>query len=594
MGTVLQDLRYGFRIMRKSSGFTLVASLTLALGIGANTAIFSIVNAVLLRPLPYPSANRLVMVWERPAGGAEQQNVTSPATFLNWTEQNTVFEELAACFNGTAILTGADSPERLTVQNVSPNLFSMFGVNAALGRTLQDSVDGSPGAGDVAVLSFELWQRRFGADPAIVGGKITLDGHPNTIVGVMPKGFQFFVKHQSFAQEQPEIWAPLTFSEQARNRHGRYLQAIGKLRPGVTLPQAQSAMEELARTLAAKDPNSMKNWSVNLVALRAQLVGDIEPALWILLAAVGLVLLIACANVATLMMARAKNRASEIAVRIALGAKPGRIISQMLTEGLLLAAASGVAGLVIARWVTSALLAIAPAGLVPAQGTPLDWRVLCFTATIAIATAVFFGVLPAFQASRIRPNEQLKEGGRSSIGTGHRDRTRNVLVVAELAISVVLLAGSGLLIHSFSRLMAMDPGFQPKGLLTARVELPNSKYSTDAQRSQFFAQLLGRIRQLPGVRAASADAFLPFTGIIASTGVEVEGQPQLPIAEQPVIDVAIVEPHFFETMGIPLLRGRSFTDREGIEVSHRWSSAKRWRRSCGQLKTPSESSSPFT
>ncbi len=569
MNGLLQDVRYAIRQLRKSPGFTAVVGITLALGIGANTAIFSIVNAVLIRSLPYPNANKLVMVWERKTGSAEKQNVTSPATFLNWKEQNSVFEKLAACFNGTAILTGGDSPEQLTVQNVSPDLFSMFGVNAALGRTLQDSSDASPSAPNVVVLSFDLWQRRFGSDPAIVGSKITLDGQPHTVVGVMPKGFQFFVRHQSFAQKQPEIWTPLTFSEQARTRHGRYLQAIGQLRPGVTLSQAQSVMEELARNLAASDPNSMKNWSVNLVPLHAQLVGDIEPALWILLAAVGLVLLIACANVATLMMARAKSRISEIAIRIALGAKPRRIIMQMLTESFLLATVSGLVGLLFARWAISALLAMAPPDLIPAGGVQLDWRVLCFTAMIAIATAVLFGMLPAFQASRIRPNEQLKEGGRGGMEAVNRGRTRRTLVVTELALAVVLLAGSGLLIRSLSRLMAIDPGFQPKGVLTARIDLPNTKYATDAKRDQFFAQLLENVRQLPGVRSASADAFLPFAGIIAATGAEVEGRPPLPIAEQPVIDVSVVEPHFFETMGIPLLQGRSFTDREAVEISHK-------------------------
>ncbi|HVO80977.1 MAG TPA: ABC transporter permease [Terriglobales bacterium] len=569
METLLQDIRYGLRMLRKNPGFTTVAVLTLALGVGANTAIFSIVNAVLIRPLPYPNANRLVMVWERQAGQAETQNVTSPATFLNWKEQNTVFDQLAACFNGTAILTGGDSPEQLTVQDVSPNLFSMFGVNAALGRTLQDSSDGSPSSGDVVVLSFELWQRRFGSDPGIVGRKITLNGQPNTVVGVMPRGFQFFVKHQSFSQKSPEVWAPLTFSEKARTRHGRYLQAIAELRAGVTLPQAQSAMEGLARTLAAQDPDSMKGWSVNLVPLRQQLVGNIAPALWILLAAVGLVLLIACANVATLLMARGRSRSSEVALRIALGARPRRIVLQMLTESFLLAGFSGVAGLLIARWATSGLLAMAPPDLIPAEGVRLDLPVLGFAALIAMATALLFGMLPALQASRIRPNDQLKEGGRSGTEAGHHGRARSVFVVVELSLSLVLLAGSGLLIRSFSRLVAIDPGFQPQGLLTARVELPASKYSTDPQRSEFFAQVLDRIRHLPGVQSASADAFLPFTGIIAATGVEVEGRPVLPIAEQPVIDVAVVEPHFFDTMGIPLLQGRSFTDREAREVSHK-------------------------
>ena len=433
---------------------------------------------------------------------------------------------------------------------------------------MQDLPDNIAGAPDVVVLGFELWQRRFASDPNIVGNKIVLDGKPQTVVGIMPRGFQFFIKHQSFAQKPPEIWTPLTFSEQSRNKHGRYLQAVGELRPGVTLAQAQSAMQGLALTLAQEDPNSMKNWNVNLVPLRTQLAGGIEPVLWILLAAVVLVLLIACANVATLMLARARARNSEIAIRMALGARPAQIIRQVLTEGFLLAIGGGLAGLLIAQWSMRALLALAPANLIPLEGLQIDWRVLLFAAVAALVTLILFGGLPAFQASRVHPNEELKETSRGTDGL-HRRRARNAFVVVELALAVVLLTGSGLLIRSFSRLLDTDPGFQSKGLLTARVELPSSKYSTDAQRSEFFAQLLERIRQLPGVESASADAFLPFTGIIAATGVDVEGRAALPIAEQPTVDVAVVEPQFFQTMGIPLLQGRAFEDREAREVSHK-------------------------
>ena len=568
METLLQDLRYGLRMLRKSPGFAAVAVITLALGIGANTAIFSVVNAVLIRPLPYPNANRLVMIWERRLPDGEQQNPTSPATFLNWREHATVFEQTAAYFNWTKILTGGAAPERLNVQEVSPNFFSLLGVNAALGRTLLASEDSVDGANDVVVLSFELWQRRFGSDPRIVGRNIVLNGKPQTVVGVMPRGFQFFVKHGSFGQEQPQAWLPLIFSEKDPSFHGRYVEAVGLLRPGVTLPQAQSAMTGLALSLEAQDPETMKNWTVNLVSLRTQFVGAIGPALRVLLGAVGLVLLIACANVATLLLARSKSRSHEIAIRVALGAKPWQVIRQILTESFLLAVIGAATGLLLARWSASALLALAPKGLTPLEGAEVDLRVLAFTAGIAVVTGLLFGVVPAVHAARERPNEELKEGGRGGSGGLHSGRTRNSFVVAEIALALVLLTGSGLLIRSFSRLMAVAPGFQSKGILTARIELPSSKYNEDSKISEFYAQLLERIRQLPGVRSASADAYLPFTGDISATGVEVEGRPSLPAAEQPEVDVAVVEPHFFETLGIPLLSGRSFTDREARDITH--------------------------
>jgi putative ABC transport system permease protein len=568
MNPLAQDLRYSFRMLRKSPGFAAIAVITLALGIGANTAIFSVVNAVLIRPLPYPNANRLVMIWERHLPDGEQQNNTSPATFLNWREHATVFEQTAACFNWTKVLTGGAAPERLNVQEVSPNFFSLLGVNAVLGRTLLASEDSVDGANDVVVLSFELWQRRFGSDPRIVGRNIVLNAKPQMVVGVMPRGFEFLVNHGSVGQERPNAWLPLTFSEKDRSFTGRYLQAIGLLRPGVSLPQAQSAMTSLALSLEAQDPESMKNWTVNLVPLRTQLVGAIQPALRMLLGAVGLVLLIACANVGTLLLARSKSRSHEIAIRVALGAKPRQVIRQVLTESCLLAALGGVAGLVLARWGASALVALAPQGLIPLEGAQVDLRVLVFTAGVAVLTGLLFGVVPAVQAARARPNDELKEGGRGGSESVHSGRTRNIFVVAEIALALVLLAGSGLLIRSFSRLMAVDPGFQSKGVLTARVELPSSKYKDDTKISEFYAQLLERVRQLPGVRSASADAYLPFAGVIASTGVEVEGRPSLPAAEQPEVDVAVVEPHFFETLGIPLLSGRSFTDREAREITH--------------------------
>jgi putative ABC transport system permease protein len=561
-----QDLRFGWRILVKNPGFTLIAVLTLAIGIGSNTAIFSVVNATLIRPLPYPNASRLVMVWESRLPDLKKQNVTSPATFLHWQRSNTVFEQMAICFNDTAILTGGAAPEQIAVQDVSPNLFSILGANAALGRVFVPAREGNAGSDQVAVLSYELWQRRYGSDPNILGAKVIVDDKPRTVIGIMPRGFQLFVKQGSFYQKPPEMWIPMNLTGERAASHGRYLQAVALLRPGVTLAQAQSSMTSLAQQMAIDDPEAMKNWTVNLVPLRSQLVGDIAPGLRYLQAAVGLVLLISCANVATLFLARAAARKHEIAIRMAIGAAARRVVRQILTESCLIALLGALVGLLLAWVGMRALLNLAPVNLIPLEGVSIDVRVLLFTTAVALVTGVLFGTVPALQGARTAPREPLNESSRTGTGA-HRSRARSSFVVAEVALALILLAGAGLLIRSLTRLMAVDPGFNPKNVLTASVQLPNAKYDKDERRAQFYAELLARLRQLPGVRSASANAFLPFTGIIAGTGVDVEGRPPLPMAEKPVIDVTLVEPQFFETMGIPLLQGRTFTEREGVELS---------------------------
>ena len=568
MVTLFQDIRYAIRMLAKSPGFTLTAVATLALGIGANTAIFSVVNRTLIRPLPYPNANRLVMVWETHAKSGEKQNNTSPATFLNWREQNTVFEQLAAVCNLNGILTGG-APEEVAVQEVTANLFSMLGVNAALGRTFQSPQDDQDAADQLALLSFELWQRRFGSDPKLVGTRLMLNGKLRTVIGVMPRGFQFFIKQGSLAQKPPELWVPIIFSAKDRAFTGRYMQAIGLLRAGVPLAQAQSSMTGLALSLEKQDPDDMKGWGVNLVPLRQQFVGKIRSSLQVLFGAVGLVLLMGCANLAILLLARAKARSQQIAVRIALGARPWHIIRQVLAESFLLGGVGAASGVLLALWSVRALFLLAPKDLVPLEGAQIDLVVLCFAIGMAVLTALLFGTVPAVYACRIHPNEELKEAGRSGGETARGRKVRSTLVVAQMAAALVLLVGAGLLIRSFARLLAVDPGFQSRKVLTFRIQLPDSKYKTDQQISEFYAQLLERIRQLPGVQSASADAYLPFAGVIDGTGVDIEGRPPLPPSEQPVVDVTVVEPHFFETLGVPLLRGRSFNDREAREVSHK-------------------------
>lgn len=559
------DLRFGLRMLMKQPAFALVSLATLALGIGANTAIFTVVDATLIRPLPFPNANRLVMVWERRMPDGERQNVTSPATFLNWRQDNTVFEQMAAIFNDSSILTGGDAPEQVATSSVSPNFFALLGVNAALGRIFVPQQDGRADSNRVAILSFDVWQRRFGLNPNVLGNKIMLDDKPYTVVGIMPRGFHFFIKQGSFSQKTPEIWVTMNFSPADHSRHGRYLQAIGLLRTGTTLAQAQSSMLGLTSRLESQDPASMKNWSVNLVPLRAQLVGNVATGLRLLLAAVCLVLLIACANVATLNLARASMRRREIAIRMALGAKVGRVIRQILTESCLLALAGGAAGFMLGYACLAVLKSIAPANLIPIEALTLDARVFVFATAVSLITGLLFGTIPAIDAARTAPREPLQEGTANAAGSDRRGRARRVLVIAEVAVALILLTGSGLLIRSFQRLTAVVPGFRPDGILTAWLQFPNTRYESDAQKAQFFAQILRSLRAIPGVHSASADAFLPFGGIIAGTGVDAEGWPKLPESQRPVVDVSLVEPGFFETLGIPLVSGRTFEEKEAFE-----------------------------
>jgi len=565
--TLWQDVRFGFRMLLKHRGFALISLLTLAIGIGANTAIFTVVDATLIRPLPYPNANRTVMVWEHRLPDGERQNVTSPATFLDWQRDNTVFDQMAAIFNDSSILSGGSSPEQIATASVSPNFFSILGVNAAIGRVFVPAQDGTTGSNRAAVLSFEVWQRHFASDPNVLGTQITLDDKPYTIVGVMPRGFQFFVKQQSFSSKKPEIWTTWTFSPETRASHGRFLQTIGLLRPGVSLAQAQDAMLALASRLEAQNPASMKNWSVNLVPLRSQLTGDVAQGLHLLLAAVGMVLLIACANVATLNLARASTRRHEIAIRMALGANAKRVVRQVLTESCLLASIGGVAGFCLGYLCLTALKSIAPANLIPLEALRLDVRVFGFAFAVSLLSGLLFGIIPSIDAARTAPREPLQEGATAARTGDSRGLARRVLVVSEVAIALVLLIGAGLLIRSFQHLVAVDPGFRADHILTAWIQFPNARYQKDEQKSQFFARLLDEVRAIPGVRSASADGFLPFAGIIAGTAVQVEGRPVLPVSQQPDVNVSLVEPDFFETLGIPLISGRTFNRSESFEAT---------------------------
>lgn len=579
MGNFLQDLKYGVRMLAKSPGFTAIAVLTLALGIGANTAIFSVVNATLLSRPAFHQPERLVMVWEwnrrlspdrsvvAPEAISFDRNVVSPGNFLHWRKDNTVFDQMAGWYDFNTNFTGTGNPERLAAQAVTPEVMSLLGVHALIGRTFIPE-DGVIGKDNVVILGYGLWQRRFGSDPNIIGKTMVLDMEPQTVIGVMPRGFQLFVAHGSLTGEPAELWEPLAFRDTAWIPVGRYMSAMARLKPGVSLAQAQSQMDAIAADLEKQFPKTDANWGVNLVPLHEQAVGGIRPALLILFGAVGFVLLIACANVANLQLARATARHRELAVRSALGASPRRIISQLLTENMIVALIGGAAGILLANWAIEILLSFSPRSLQEVQHVHLDLRVLSFAAALSILTGVFFGMVPALHATRRDVNVSLKEEGRSGGQSAHGNRLRRVLVVAETALALVLLVGAGLLIRSLSRLNSVSPGFDPRNLLMVKLDLPGTKYREASQKITFFQQLLDRIRALPGVEAASANSFPPFTGLGAATGFTIVGRPAPAPGEQPVVDVRVIEPGYFQTMRIPLLRGRFFTPREETEESH--------------------------
>ena len=554
-------------MLLKKPGFTLIAILALALGIGANTAIFSVVNTVLLRPLPYREPERLVMVWEhnRPAG--RNQNVINPGNFLDWQAQNSVFDQMAAFYDDQFNLTGNANPEEVPAQIVNVNLFSLLGVQPELGRTFT-AEEGQAGRDTVAVLSHRLWQRRFGGTADVIGKTIMLNGQGYTVVGVMPPDFRFYVKEATRINKPSEIWLPLAFTPGANLHKGRYMSAIARLKPGVTLEQAQVQMNTIAARLEQQYPETNTGWGVNLVPLHRQITGKIRTALMVLLGAVGFVLLIACANVANLLLARAASRHREIAIRTALGASRGRVIRQLLTESVMLAAVGGALGLLLAVWGVDLLLALAPRDLIGLEGIGVDYRVLWFTLGVSLLTGIIFGLVPAIESSRLNLNEGLKEGGRGAVGDGRSNRLRSLFVVAEIALALILLIGSGLMIKSFLRLQDVDPGFRADNLLTVKVLLPETKYDKPEKLTAFFRQALEGIRRLPGVKDASAASYLPFTGLAAATDFTIEGQPAPPTGQGYGVDVRVIDPAFFQTMGIPLLKGRTFTEREATEQSN--------------------------
>ena len=550
MQSLWQDLRYGARMLAKQPGFTLIAVVTLALGIGANTAIFSVVNAVVLRALPFQEPERIVRLY----GVFSQGNraSTSPPDFLDYRAQNRSFEEFAALRNGSYNLTGGAEPERILGAEVTANFFAALGVTPLRGRVFTAAEERAAQT-QVVLISEALWQRRFGGDPAIVGKTLPLDGANHTIVGVIPQATRVL--------SEAEVWRPLTFdgpNMQIRRFH--FLRAFGRLKPGVSLPQAQADLDAIAVGLERQYPDSNTTWRLRMVPLRDELLGEVRTALYVLLGAVGFVLLIACANVANLMLARATLRAGEIAIRGALGASRGRLLRQLLTESLLLSGLGGVAGLLLAVWGTELLVKLTPDTIPRANEIGVDGRVLGFTLLLALLTGVVAGLLPARQASRPDFNETLKDGGRGLTGK-QGGRARNALVTAEIALAMVLLIGAGLLLQSFRRLQQVEPGFEPRHVLTAQLILPEAKYAEAGKAGIFFDQLLQRARNLPGVQAAGLTTQLPLRDG-NDTYFKIEGRPFKDPNRQATAFNPEISHDYFRAIGIPLLKGRAFTEQE--------------------------------
>ncbi|HZN06950.1 MAG TPA: ABC transporter permease [Pyrinomonadaceae bacterium] len=564
MSTLLTDLRFGARMLLKNPAMTIVALLALTLGIGANTAIFSVVNAVLLRSFPYADAEKLVLVWEKRQGGRTDQNVINLGNFSDWKEQNQVFSDMAVFFDRAINLTSDGEPEEVPVQFATTNLFSVLGTNPLAGRTFI-AEDGGVGQPRVALISYALWQRRFGGDKQIVGRQIILNNDPVTVIGVMPANFGWHIQRGTQVSKPADIWVPFQITNELRQRRGRFASAVARLKPEVTIEQAQREMDTIGARLAQQYPMFNALWGVNVVPLRTQFTGEIRRPLLILLGAVGFVLLIACANVANLLLARASARRREIAVRAGLGASRWRIARQLLTESVLLSVIGGALGVLVAWWGTKALVALSPPALIDLQRVSVNLPVLGFTLALTVLTGVIFGLAPALEATRFDLHDSLKEGGKNVGGGGHR--LRNVFVVTQVALALVLLVGAGLLVRSFRRLQSVDPGFNPQNLLTVRVSLPPAKYPEEPKRIDFFKQAVARMKAIPGVEAAGAINTPPFTGLYSGTTVEVDDQ-DLPPGQELKTGVCVTDANYFQTMQIPLKQGRFYTEQEATDMRH--------------------------
>ncbi|HWN99260.1 MAG TPA: ABC transporter permease [Blastocatellia bacterium] len=556
MERLLGDIRYAARTLLKRPLFASVAVLTLALGIGANAAIFSVVNAVLLSPLPFGKPDELMMIWGSNAAANLYQQPASVPDYDDVKEQNHVFEQIAATRSQAFNLTGGDEPERIGGVRVATNLFSLLGVRPVFGRDFLEA-EGLSGAEPVVIVSHGLWQQRYGADPNLIGRSLNVDGRSYTVIGVLPPGIYYPTPDSS-------LYIPLIAQPNELARGARFLRVIGRLKPGVSLSEARAEMDTIAGRVAEQYPSTNNGYGLDLVPLHEQVVGRVRPALMILLSAVGCVLLIACANVANLLLARSASRRTEFAIRAALGASRSQLVRQLLTESVLLSFVGGAVGLLLAVWGVPALIGISANSIPRASEIGINLRVLGFTAIVSLATGIAFGIVPALRSSGRDTIDALREGSRGTTGSVLHQRLLSGLVVSEIAIALVLLAAAGLMIRSFLSISKVSPGFNPKGVLTLGIGL-SSKYPDIARQASFYESLLAKVRMMPGVESAASNIRIPLAGFNASTSFTIQGKPVQPGSE-PTTDYRAVTGDYFKTMGIPLLSGRDFTQRDNKDA----------------------------
>ena len=556
METLIKDLRYGIRSFLKRPGFLVIAVSTLALGIGATTAMFTVVNSVLLRPLRFPEPERIVLLeGVNPRLGITQSNMSVP-DIIDWQQQSQSFEQLSAFVSTGLLLTSGDETERVRAAGVSPEFFPLFRTNPIHGRLFQAS-DFQPG-NEPAVISYALWQRRFGGSPDVVNSKVILSGDSTTIIGIMPQGFTF--------PDEVDVWWALALNPANEPRDNRYMSVVARLKPNVSMVQAQAEMDTINQRLVQNYAETNSSWGVRLTELQERIVGELRTSLLILLGAVAFVLLIACANVANLLLARAAYRQQEIAVRTALGASRLRVVRQLLTESVLLSVVSGLIGLALSIWLIKLLIAISPPNSPRVDEIGIDLRVFGFTLGVTVLAGLLFGLFPALQTSRPNLNEMLKDSGRHGAESGGRNRVGGLLIVSEIALSFVLLAGAGLLIKSFLNLREIDPGFNADNVLTMRLSLPSGKYKQGEPRAQIYKQLIDNVKTIPGVQSAAAVLSLPLGGdtFNVGRGVLLEGRPRTPDAASNAQHLPVT-PEYFQTLQIPLKAGRLFTEQDNLQ-----------------------------